>query len=64
MLRNCDRIEFVVFQIGKSYDPEAAREMLAKDGALMERVSFRHCTADATLKMVQVEIGTSRNFMD
>ena len=28
--------------------------MLARDGGLMERVSFRHCTADATLKMVQV----------
>ena len=27
--------------------------MLNGDGAMIERASFRHCTADTTLKMVQ-----------
>lgn len=36
-----------------SYNLEAAKEMLNGDGVVIERASFRHCTADATLKMVQ-----------
>ena len=30
-----------------------AKEMLNGSGVVIERASFRHCTADATLKMVQ-----------
>ena len=41
------------FQIGASYSPEMAKEMLNGSGVVIERASFRHCTADATLKMVQ-----------
>ena len=36
-----------------SYNLEAAKEMLNGNGVAIERASFRHCTADATLKMVQ-----------
>ena len=30
-----------------------AKEMLNGSGVVIERATFRHCTADATLKMVQ-----------
>ena len=40
-------------QIGASYSPEMAKEMLNGSGVVIERATFRHCTADATLKMVQ-----------
>ena len=36
-----------------SYNFDEVKRMLNGNGVLIERASFRHCTADATLKMVQ-----------